>query len=80
MISFNQKRNQADAIVKDFDAMKHRVRDLINLKKGEFIIFSSNPIVLYDEYGKKEIIEDEAIKATIFPSLSAHKAPKDTGV
>lgn len=80
VISFNQKRNQAKAIVEDFDVMKHRINDLINLKKGEFIIFSSNPLILYDEYGKREVIEDEAIKATIFPSLSAHKAPKDTGV
>ena len=66
-------------IVADFDALKHREKDLINLKKGEFIIFSSNPIILYDEFGKREEVEDEAIKATIFPSLSAHKTPKQVG-
>ncbi len=79
VISFQQKKNQAKAIVQDFDAFKHREKDLINLKKGEFIIFSSNPLVLIDEYGKKEYVEDAAIKATVFPPNSAHKAPKNLG-
>ena len=52
---------------------------MVNLNKGDFIIFSKNPIILIDEYGKREEVEGDAIKGTIFPSLSAHKAPKDIG-
>ena len=80
VISFNQKKNQAKEICEDFDALRHKQKDLINLKKGEFIIFSNNPIVLYDEYGRREEIEGEAIRATVFPSLSSHKTPKQVGV
>ena len=43
------------------------------------MIFSSNPIILYDEYGKREEVRDVAIKATVFPPWSAHKAPKSVG-
>lgn len=79
IISFNQKASWAKEICEDFKALKHRKDELVNLKKGEFIILSSNPVVLYDEYGKRSEVEDEAIKGTIFPSLSAHKAPKVIG-
>ena len=76
VISFHQQKNQASKIVKSYDALKHKEKDLINLKKGECMIFSSNPIILIDEYGKKETVRDMVIKGTIFPSLSAHKSPK----
>ncbi|MEK0338067.1 MAG: hypothetical protein QQN41_11600, partial [Nitrosopumilus sp.] len=79
VISFNQTKKQAKLIAEDFGGLKHKQKELVNLKKGEFIIFSSNPIILYDEYGKREAVEDEAIKATVFPSLSAHKTPKPVG-
>lgn len=79
IISFKQKSSWAKEICDDFNALKYRKIDLVNLKKGEFIIFSSNPIILYDEYGKREEIEDEAIKGNVFPPLSAHKAPKQIG-
>jgi|TARA_Y100000034_G_C6909373_1_gene423308 hypothetical protein len=79
IIAFQQKRSWAKEICGDFGALKHKEKEMVNLQKGEFIIFSSNPIILIDEYGKKESIAGEAIKGTIFPSLSAHKAPKAMG-
>jgi len=80
VISFNQNKIQAKAICEDFDAMRYKQKELVNLKKGECIVFSPNKLVLYDEYGEREEIDDEPIKITIFPSLSSHKAPKAVGV
>ncbi len=79
VISFNQTKSQAKAIAEDFGEMRYKQKELVNLQKGEFMIFSSNPIILYDEYGKREEKRDVAIKATVFPPLSAHKAPKSVG-
>ena len=79
IIAFNQTKNWSKSICEDFSALKHKEKEMVNLNKGEFIIFSKNPIILIDEYGKKDEVEGEAIKGTIFPSLSAHKAPKSIG-
>lgn len=79
VISFKQEADWAKEICKNFGVVKHKADEMVSLRKGEFIIFSSNPIILYDEHGHRESVDDEAIKGTIFPSLSAHKAPKSVG-
>lgn len=78
IFSFKQNERGAEQLIKDFDALKEVKSDLKRLDTFQCIGFpSGSPFYLYDEEGRMEEIRDEPVRMMIFPSLSAHKPPKE---
>jgi hypothetical protein len=66
-------------IIKDLFDLPKEVTDMLGqLKTQEIMIFSKEPFVVYDRWGKKEFVNKTWFKGRIIPPFNYHKCPTIT--
>jgi hypothetical protein len=74
---YTQSATERNMIRKIFDLPKEITDQLATLNVQEMMIFSREPFVVYDRWGRRKVVTDRNwFKGRIIPPINYHKAPK----
>jgi hypothetical protein len=65
-------------MIMDIFGIEREVVDRLGtLKTQEVMIFSNEPFIIYDKWGRRKVVSDRNwFKGKIIPPVNYHKAPK----
>jgi hypothetical protein len=72
-----KKGSERKKIGSDFKVGKGVYEKMAKLKKGEMMVFSNQPFIIYDQWGRRKVEKDRNwFKGKIIPPVNFHKPPK----